>query len=61
MRRFTIQTTVTGVSGKQHWTVDAETDSEALKKYESGDCEFEAEEIEVVDTSNPQIIKVEDL
>ncbi len=55
MKRFLIQTSVENAEGSQTWYVDAETEAEALQKYDDGDCNIYADESEVTSLGEPEL------
>lgn len=57
MPEYTIQTKVLAVSGYQFWTVEADSEEEALQKFNDGDGDHEREEIEVIEVGEPVILK----
>ena len=55
MKRFLIQTSVENAEGSQTWYVDAETEAEALKKYNDGDCNMYQNEVDVTSLGEPEL------
>lgn len=55
MKRFLIDTSVNNAEGSQVWYVDATSEAEALEKYEQGDCDLYASEVDVTSLGEPEI------
>lgn len=61
MNIYTFETKVKSVAGTQQWTVEANDEKEAFKKFEDGDCELEYESMEVTSIGKPTLIEVESM
>ncbi len=62
MKTFMITAEVRRVMGYQVFQVEAKNEKEAREKFESGECDFVEEELEVVSLDNITIkIKEEDI
>lgn len=58
MNRYTIVCSVAAASGWQEYTVDAETEEEALAKFEKKGGTFVDEEVLVDDLGEPEVTNV---
>jgi hypothetical protein len=56
MKRFLIQASVLNAEGSQTWYADAETEAEALQKYNNGDCDIYASEIDITSLGEPELV-----
>jgi len=61
MPNFRVRCDVDNVNGYQSWIVEASSKEEAILKYEKGEGEFEAEELEVTSLDPPDISAVEEV
>lgn len=55
MKRFLIQTSVLKAEGSQTWYVDADTEAEALQRYNDGDGDIYASEVDVTSLGEPEL------
>ncbi len=55
MKRFLIETSVENAEGSQTWYVDATSEAEALEKYDRGDCDLYASNVDVTSLGEPEI------
>lgn len=59
-KKFEIVCDVEKAKGWQCWTVHAFDKNDALRRFNSGDGEFEEEEIEVISLGDPEVTEIED-
>ena len=55
MKKYIITCQVEETHGFQYWTVEAESEKDALKQHSEGKSAFESEEIEVLSLGEPEI------
>ncbi len=60
-KKYTLRTEVLAARGWQTWTVEAESEEEAIRLHDEGMDELEDEEIEVHELGKPKVIEVEDI
>lgn len=61
MSKYRVAANIERASGTQYWTVEADNPEEALLKHKKGESEFEFEELEVTELSDPELADVEDI
>ncbi len=54
MKTFNIRCKVEQCAGFQYWTVEADNEAEALKKFEDGDADLEDELVDVIHCGKPE-------
>lgn len=55
MPKYLVTCSVEHASGWQVFSVVADSEEEALRKFKAGDCEFEEDEVEVTALGEPEI------
>ena len=56
MKRFLILTSVLNAEGYQTWYVDADTEEEALRKYDEGGGDIYSSEVDVTSLGEPEVM-----
>ena len=55
MAKFIITCDVIRAAGWQQWSVEASDEAEAIEKFDNGDGDFVAEDVEVTDVGTPSV------